>query len=356
MARTAMRVRLPMMDMDGQTERLSRSGTLEDGTGLTEPGTPAPGDCGSVTDDICTASPQEIVRRLEEVQAAQASRQGPSPEVDALLARVLAGRPELRPRLAVMCRSALLRNKILAVLPPGGRAVGSGVLGTTHPWRKERLPDSFTDHNWPKVSAGPGGLGRLPGGTCSHDSLLRAPADKIRQHPTLAASGCFSVPKARRFPSTKEQNERQFEIRARQPPGPGHYMRSVPRGTAFSNDGGETVILGANHACPWKGCLGRQINPVDVDFTTGTHAPCFSFSRTRRAVTDPAVGQAMNSVKTDFGNLSPGPVYELFGSMSPSSRRSMVPRRTKSVPSISRVRPVRMIPCPPDPADAPAAA
>lgn len=351
-----MRVRLPMMDMDGQTERLSRSGTLEDGTGLTEPGTPAPGDCGSVTDDICTASPQEIVRRLEEVQAAQASRQGPSPEVDALLARVLAGRPELRPRLAVMCRSALLRNKILAVLPPGGRAVGSGVLGTTHPWRKERLPDSFTDHNWPKVSAGPGGLGRLPGGTCSHDSLLRAPADKIRQHPTLAASGCFSVPKARRFPSTKEQNERQFEIRARQPPGPGHYMRSVPRGTAFSNDGGETVILGANHACPWKGCLGRQINPVDVDFTTGTHAPCFSFSRTRRAVTDPAVGQAMNSVKTDFGNLSPGPVYELFGSMSPSSRRSLVPRRTKSVPSISRVRPVRMIPCPPDPADAPAAA
>jgi len=355
-----MRVRLPTMDVDpaaGLTERLSRSGTLEDAAGLTEPGTPAPGDGGSSTDDdIFAASPQEIVRRLEEMQAGQVSRQGPSREVDAFLARVLAGRPELRPRLAVMCRSALLRNKILAVLPPGGRAVGSGVLGTTHPWRKERLPDSFTDHNWPKVSTGPGGLHQLQGGTCSHDSLLRAPAEKIRQHPTLAASGCFSVPKARRFPSAKEQNERQFEIRARQPPGPGHYSRSVPRGTAFSNDGGETVILGANHACPWKGCLGRQINPVDVDFTTGTHAPCFSFSRTRRAVTDPAMGQAMNSVKSDFGNLSPGPVYELFGSMSPTSRRSLVPRRTKSVPSISRARPVRMVHCPPEATIAPTAA
>lgn len=354
-----MRVRLPTMDMDpsaGLTERLSRSGTLEDGADPTDLGTPALGDGGSSADDILAASPQEIVRRLEEMQASQVSLQGPSREVDALLARVLAGRPELRPRLAVMCRSALLRNKVLAVLPPGGRGVGSGVLGTTHPWRKERLPDSYTDHNWPKVATGPGGLHQLPGGTCSHDSLLRAPADKIRQHPTLAASGCFSVPKARRFPSAKEQNERQFEIRSRQPPGPGHYSRSVPRGTAFSSDGGETVILGANHACPWKGCLGRQINPVDVDFTTGTHAPCFSFSKTRRAVTDPAMGQAMNSVKSDFGNLSPGPVYELFGSMSPTSRRSLAPRRTKSVPSISRARPVRMVHCPPEETIAPAAA
>merc|ERR1712008_468647 len=69
-------------------------------------------------------------------------------------------------------------------------------------------------------------------------------------------------------------------------PGPGHYSKSLPRGPAFK-DGWEKVVLGANHTCPWKRALGRQINPVHVDATSLPSAPAYSFCTSRRVASDP---------------------------------------------------------------------
>lgn len=290
-----------------------------------------------------------IIAHLESLQAQQRSPQQPNPEVDVLLARVLAGHPEWRARMAVLSRSALLRRKILTALPQGGRAVGSSVLGSTHLWRKDKVPAHFTDHNWPNALTTKLGLHQLPGGSARHDSLLRCPVEKIRIDPTISHSQCYSLPRAKRFEGVTETGEVNIaELQRRSTPGPGAYMKSVPRGTAFS-DGGERAVFGANHICPWKKALGRQINPDNVDGTNLPSAPAYSFPMTRRTLSETAVGHVVQDgglVKSDLGALSPGMVYEHLGSMRPASGPSLgFKRRAKSTGAIPRVR---CVPVPPE--------
>ena len=71
---------------------------------------------------------EETIEALERMQSEQASIQQPSKKLDNLIKEILADRPEWRQRMAVMTKSPLLRQKILTLKNPGGRAVGSGVL------------------------------------------------------------------------------------------------------------------------------------------------------------------------------------------------------------------------------------
>merc|ERR1719401_1557555 len=129
-------------------------------------------------------------------------------------------------------------------------------------------------------------------------------------------------------------------------PGPGAYFKSQPRGTAFSTDGGETVVLGSNHVCPWKKCLGRNINPVHVDGTTLRSSPCFSFSKTRRSVSEVSlgVGPDPGPTKSDRGCLSPGPVYEHHGTFRPRPQQSQSTSPKRKARSSTSTPKVRMIP------------
>ncbi|CAJ1387282.1 unnamed protein product [Effrenium voratum] len=221
--------------------------------------------------------------------------------------------------MAIMTKSALLRKKILSIVAPGGRALGCAVLGATHEWRRQ--PETFSDCNWPKASHSLHGIHHLPGGTAAHDRLLRCASDKETLHPLLESSEFYSFPRSKRFPGTKANGELdQEEVQKRAVPGPGAYMKSVPGGTAFSTDGGETVVLGANHTYPWKKALGRQINPIEADATTLSSAPCYTFSKTRKTVSDTTAGHGLQDggpVKTDTGCLSPGFVYEKHSTMRP---------------------------------------
>lgn len=284
---------------------------------------------------------REIVAKLEDMQAQQFSLQQPHSKLDAMIVRTLTDRPEWRQRMAVMTKSALMRKKILACSAVGARGVGSATLGSTYHWRKAKLEDSFSDHNWPKAIASEYGLHHLPGGTAKHDNVLRCPADKLRLHPTLERTPFYSVPLNKRFPGTHHNGElNKGLVQKLGTPGPGAYFKSVPRGTAFNVDGGETVVLGANHACPWKKALGRQVNPIDVDMTSLTSAPCYTFSKSRRTATDTHMGHGLQTggpMKSDRGALSPGPIYEHVSSMTPLPGRPLgLVRKARSSPNLPR--------------------
>eukprot|EP00440_Ansanella_granifera_P055909 gb/GFBE01060601.1/.p1 GENE.gb/GFBE01060601.1/~~gb/GFBE01060601.1/.p1 ORF type:complete len:385 (+),score=41.05 gb/GFBE01060601.1/:1-1155(+) len=306
---------------------------------------------------------RSVVARMEAMQSQQRSPQQPNPELDAMIARLLAGHPERRHRMAVMTKSALLRKKILSMLPAGGRALGSAVLGATYYWRDRALPDNYSDCNWPKVAHNQHGLHHLPGGegATHHDALLRSPSDKRTYHPTLPSTEFYSIPRTKRFPGTHHNGElNHAEVQKKGTPGPGAYFKSVPRGTAFSVDGGETVTLGANHTYPWKKSLGRQINPVDVDAVSQISAPCFSFPKTRRTVSDTVAGHGLQDggpVKSDAGCLSPGHIYECHSTIRPMHgtrtldgtqscvRRKIRARLNNSGQNLPRVR---CVPVPPE--------
>jgi len=266
---------------------------------------------------------QGFVARMEALQSQKKSPQQTNPEIDSMIARLLVGHPERRHRMAVMTKSGLLRKKILSVVPAGGRALGSAVLGTTFPWRKQSLPDNFSDANWPKASHNDHGIHHLPGGGPDHDRVLRCPSDKRTYlDATMEASPFYSVPRTKRFPGVHDHSFtiKKEELQKKGVPGPGSYFHSVPRGTAFSIDGGETIVLGANHTYPWKKSLGRNINPVDVDFTSLASGPCYSFPKTRRTLSDTVSGHGQQDGgpgKTDTGCLSPGHVYELHSTVRP---------------------------------------
>lgn len=264
---------------------------------------------------------QSIVTQLESMQAQQRSPQQPNLQLDAMILQLIGERPERRQRMAIMTKSALLRKKILTVIPRGGRAVGCGVLGATYEWRTKALPDSYSDCNWPKAVHNQIGVHYLPGGGPQHDRLLRSPSDKRTHHPTLQSSEFYSFSRAKRFHGTFENGElNPEEVQKRAPPGPGAYMKSVPGGTAFTVDGGETIVLGANHTYPWKKAMGRQLNPIEADATTLESAPCYTFPKTRRMVADTFAGHGLKDggpAKTDTGSLSPGFVYELHSTVRP---------------------------------------
>lgn len=320
----------------------------------------------SIPDD-----PRIMLEQLEALHSASMiTPQQPCVALDALIRQAIKGRPEWRQKLAVMTKSPLLRKKILSINPEGGRGSGCNVLGHTHPWRKERLPDSFADHNWPSLShVKNNGTHMLLGGTEEHRRLLRAPVDQRRIDPTLSHSPSFTLSKSQRFPAALETGEVAKErVQARGTPGPGQYFKSLPRGVAFPEHGGEGMVFGANHICPWKGAMGHNINPVDVDHTVLHAAPKYSFSKTRRAVSEPNLGNGLvqgGPVKTDFGCLSPGHIYESYSAVRPSVRLANAPigdNRSQSLGGtgtiksgkrriVKKVPKVRCIPVDPDPMD-----
>eukprot|EP00928_Gymnodinium_smaydae_P046554 TRINITY_DN31015_c0_g1_i1.p1 TRINITY_DN31015_c0_g1~~TRINITY_DN31015_c0_g1_i1.p1 ORF type:complete len:403 (-),score=41.78 TRINITY_DN31015_c0_g1_i1:126-1334(-) len=282
--------------------------------------------------------------RLEALQFESRSPQQPTPELERAIIQVFDNRPEWRMRMAVMTKSPWLRKKILAHLPKGGRAVGCATLGNSHPWRNPKLRAEYTDHNWPKVSLNAKGDYHLPGGTAQHHRLLRAPVDKIRYDPLVSHTPNYTIPKTKRFPGTLENGElNKAQVQKKGTPGPGAYFKSVPRGTAFATDCGETIVFGANHICPWKGALGHQINPVHSDQSVLHATPKWSFPKTRRTVSEVMSGHNVQDggpVKTDRGCLSPGPVYEHYSSFRANTTRalSLKPRRSRSTPAIHKVR------------------
>lgn len=279
--------------------------------------------------------PKTMVPRLEQLQKQQRSPQQPNAELDRTLIRAMSQRPELRARMAVMAKSPDLRKKILSIVPEDGRILGSAQLGNSHSWRLKQLDNTIGDQNWPKATTNPGGLHHLPGFGAKFDALLRSPTDKIPYNPALSHTENYSFPRAIRFgdPDAKMPVSKLT-------PGPGAYFKSVPRGTAFSIDGGETVTLGANHVFPWKKVLGRQINPIEADLATLVSEPCYSFPKVRRTVSDTVAGhnlQTGGAVKSDCGPLSPGPIYQHFSSMRPRSGKSLG-MRTRSTPAMQRIR------------------
>eukprot|EP00913_Durusdinium_trenchii_P029747 g27878.t1 len=149
---------------------------------------------------------RSIVEHLENLQSQQRSPQQPNPRLDSMILQLIGGQPERRQRMAIMTKSALLRKKILSLIPTGGRALGCGVLGATHEWRKT-LPNCYSDCNWPKVAHNSFGVHHLPGGGAQHDRLLRSPSDKRTHHPLLPSSEFYSFPRARRFPGTHANGE-----------------------------------------------------------------------------------------------------------------------------------------------------
>lgn len=259
-------------------------------------------------------------------------------------------------RMASMARSGWLRQKIMAHMPRGGRGAGSSTLGSSYEWRHQKLPMNFTDHNWPKIAVNPHDHPQmpgsfLPGGDHRHTRLLRCPVDKQPQNPTLDKQPDYSLTRDKRWWGCKENGEldRHFQ-QNRMPPGPGAFLKSLPRGPHFHVDSGETVVLGANHPCPWKSPLGHAINPTVHDTLTQHHSSAkWSFSKTRRSCSETHLGhgqQAGGPVKTDEGCLSPGHVYELYTTFAngPGLKGK---RRTRSHHG-SAPR-MRMRPVPPEP-------
>jgi hypothetical protein len=155
-----------------------------------------------------------------------------------------------------------------------------------------------------------------------------------------------------RFWGTKENGEidkRYCQLKGT--PGPGSYHKSLPRGPHFAVENGETVVLGTNHTCPWKTSMGHHINPVDISVQSVHHScPQFSFSKTRRGVSDTFLGhgQSGGCVKTDAGCLSPGHIYEQQSSFRPGV--PLKGKRTGHRKAGAKPR-MRCIPVEPDPDD-----
>jgi hypothetical protein len=188
----------------------------------------------------------------------------------------------------------------------------------------------------------------LPGGDHRHNELLRCAVEKLPVNPTIEKQPNYTISKEKRWFGCKEDGtlDRHFH-QNRAPPGPGAYFKSLPRGPSFQVDAGETVVLGANHPCPWKNPLGQAINPTNVHVLSAHHsAPVHSFSKTRRSCSDTYLGhgQKAGCVKTDEGCLSPGHIYTMYTTMSqgPSLRGK---RRTQSQTGPR----MRMHPVPPEP-------
>merc|ERR1719482_988471 len=58
-------------------------------------------------------------------------------EIDLLIEQAIRDHPEQRMRMASMCRSGWLRQKILGAVPKGARMAGSSTLGSSYSWPRE---------------------------------------------------------------------------------------------------------------------------------------------------------------------------------------------------------------------------
>lgn len=355
--------------LGGTARRISHTAHFEDGYLAGDLGTTLLLPEGEKLPEPEPESLQDILDRLENLQFEQRSSQQPNGEVDRIIFETFYGKPEWRHKMAVMTKSPWLRKKILQMLPQGGRGCGSATLGNSYPWRNEALAKKggaleaadeklwFSDHNWPKVAVNDRGDYELPGGTKAgrmsdyHYRLLQGPVDKVAYDPIISHTANYSFSKAKRFPGTHDNGElAKAQVQKRGTPGPGSYFKTLPRGVGFPADRGETVVLGANHISPWKGCMGHQLNPVFADLV-GEARPKWSFPKARRSGSETMSGHGLQDggpIKSDRGCLGPGPVYEMYSSMRPSDTRalSLKPKRYKSTPAILKQRcyPVEMPP------------
>jgi hypothetical protein len=223
-------------------------------------------------------------------------------------------KPELRQRMAdqselphgdpatmghgVKSWSTASRQGILKILPPEDRQVGSQMLGHGHVWRTNKTGRHSADH--PDFRAG-----------------------QMRMEPTLARSPQYSFSKTTRFPNPGFSEEKTLTYKNWATPGPGHYMPSrTPyagynangsgKGISYNDSTGhphmDGIAFGPNHTYPWKDVMGQTINPVGVD-TKLKSSPKPSFGRMRRCASDVQVSYGTQAVKSDEGNLSPGPIY-----------------------------------------------
>lgn len=272
------------------------------------------------TQESTIQDPLALLQQMEELQFRNRSPQQPNAELDALIFNVIQSRPEWRAKLAATTSSPWLRKKILSVLPPGTRATGSAALGSTHSWRSTSFARELTLSS--TASAGPS-------------------QTRVVYNPLITHSENYSFTSAQRFPGTLSNGELdKAGIQNRGTPGPGSYFKSVPRGTAFTADRGETIVFGANHICPWKGALGHQINPVQCDAGVLPAPKMYSFSKSRRNVCETSFGhlcQDGGPVKTDLGCLAPGPCYTSNSTFRASCQLPK-PRRSRSSPAIRRMR------------------
>lgn len=176
--------------------------------------------------------------------------------------------------------------------------------------------------------------------------------DRVPIDPLLSYSPNYSFPRTKRFPGTKHNGELDcLEVQRRTNPGPGAYFKSEPRGHHFCVDEGRTVVMGANHVCPWKKNLGHNINPVLVDGVTVQSQPTWTTPKLIRHASHVVLKQKRQDaghIRCHPGTISPGPVYDHHSSFNASTRCAAgkiigfqrPPRRSLSMPRI------RMVPAP----------
>ncbi|CAD7937507.1 unnamed protein product [Amoebophrya sp. A25] len=294
---------------------------------------------------------QDVLAALEQMHADQRTQQQGCDAMDRLLKMIMTDRPEWRQKMAVLTKSQMLRRKILDVLPPGGRQVGSAMLGATHPWRSAikkrdgkiwRANDENTwphyalaqgllasDHNWPKVDPVTGTLSRK---FDDDKTRLPAPVEMMKQHPKLDNCPSYSFGKEKRRVIADPIHDIWTEVYCPQTknstPGPGDYSeaKGICKVPWMLN---ERVVLGSNEKYGCQGMLSDDITRL------GQHAcsPVYSFPQKSqyRSVAQ-GVHMVQSAAKSDGGNLSPGLAYEAYGSfrVKESAREDNRPARCQS--------------------------
>jgi hypothetical protein len=204
-----------------------------------------------------------------------------------VLGRLFHAKPELRQRWAAQADLPQPRQEILKTLPKEDRQVGSQMLGHGHAWRSNKTGRHSSDA--PDFRSG-----------------------AMRINPIMNRSPQYSFGKTTRFPNPGFSEEKTLTYQNWATPGPGHYLPSRTPYAGYNEATGhphmDGIAFGANHTYPWKGTMGECINPVAVDFKLKS-SPKPSFGRMRRCASDVSVSYGTTAVKTDEGNLSPGPIY-----------------------------------------------
>ncbi|CAD7970275.1 unnamed protein product [Amoebophrya sp. A120] len=295
---------------------------------------------------------QDVVAALEDMHYDQRTRGQPGEDLEKLMKAVFADRPEWRQRMAVLTKSQVLRRKILDTLPPGGRQVGSAVLGATHPWRsavktvegrvykfeEQNIWPRYatdagrysSDHNWPKADPVTGKLAR---------DVLPSPSETMPQHPKLTNCPSYSFGKGLRRVVADPIHDIWTEVWKPQDknstPGPGDYTEALgTTKTPFTlQHNQEIVVLGANDKYACKGMLSPEITRL----AQHTCKPVYSFPLQR--LPDVAQGNLAQAtaVKSDLGNLSPGQIYTQYGGFRVKDKNyGNRPARTVSLKTIDK--------------------
>jgi hypothetical protein len=205
--------------------------------------------------------------------------------------------PELRQRFGTQSELPQERQHVLQNMPRirmngesptyVDRQVGSQMLGHGHQWRSNKTGRHSADHP---------------------DFKARS----MRVLPTQTRQPQYSFSKSTRFPNPGFSEKNTLTYKNWETPGPGAYLPSrtpfVGSNEATGHPHMDGIAFGANHTFQWKDALGQAVNPVAVDRKLRS-SPKYSFGRMRRCASDVSIAYSPISVKSDEGNLSPGPIY-----------------------------------------------